>query len=139
MTHMRRNLIAALGVASLAIPSAAIAKPAESHGHGHGGGQAKVQEVAYVFKGIYAGEGKVEVKAGNSRVRRDSLTGTTVSFDLAGARIVVADTNGDGQRNLEDVMSGDKVLVKATLPKGDPGTQPFAAGRLVDQAHPTAG
>jgi hypothetical protein len=134
MDRLKRIVIVAFGVAALAVPAGAIAKP-DGADNGQAKGQAKVHDVAYVFKGIYAGEGKVEVKAGNSRVRKDGLIGTTVSFDLTGARTVVADTNGDGQRNLEDVKTGDKVLVKAMLPRTEPGSQPFAAKGLVDQMH----
>jgi hypothetical protein len=132
MTRMRRTLIVALGVAALAVPSAAIASSGENHGKGH----SKVHNVAYVFKGAYLGDGSVEVKAGNSRVRKGGFLGATVSFDLSASRIVVADTNADGTSDLSDVQAGDTVVVKAMLPKSDPGTQPFAAKRLVDQTHP---
>lgn len=134
MDRYKRILIVAIGVAALAVPAGAVAKPGDA-GNGKANGHAKVHNVAYVFKGTYAGEGKVEVKAGNSRVRKAGLIGTTVSFDLTGARTVVADANGDGQKNLEDVMTGDRVLVKAMLPRTDPGSQPYGAKRLVDQTH----
>ena len=42
----------------------------------------------------------------------------------------------DGSRSALDVQIGDKVLVKAKLPRQDPGDQPFSARRLVDQTHP---
>jgi len=133
---MRRTLIAALGVAALAIPSAAIAGQGENHGHGHANGHSKPHNVAYVFKGTYEGESTVKVAHGNARVRKGGFVGQIVSFDLSGARITVADTNSDTLTDLNDVAVGDKVLVKAMLPKGDPGTQPFPAKRLVDQTHP---
>ena len=60
---------------------------------------------------------------GNARVRKDGLVGQTVSFDLKGARITVADSNGDGATDLDDVQIGDKVVVKAMLPKSDPGAR----------------
>jgi hypothetical protein len=129
-------LIVALGVAALAIPAGAIAKQGENHGKdGKANGHGKTHGVAYVFKGLYAGEGSVEVKHGNSRVRKGGFVGQTVSFDLTDARIVVEDTSGDGQRTLDDVQVGDKVVVKARLPRKDPGDQPFDAKRLVDQTH----
>jgi hypothetical protein len=136
MTRMRRTLIAALGVAALAIPSAVVANQGENHGSGQGQGHSKTHNVAYVFKGTYEGEGKVKVAHGNSRVRKGGFLEQIVSFDLTGARITVADTNSDTVTDLNDVQVGDKVLVKAMLPKNDPGTQPFAAKRLVDQTHP---
>lgn len=136
MSRFRNSLIVALGVAALAIPAGAVAKQGENHGKANGHG--KTHGVAYVFKGLYAGEGSVEVKAGNARVRKGGFVGTTVSFDLTNASIVVADTNVDGQRTLDDVATGDTVLVKAMLPRKDPGSQPFAAKRLVDQTHPAS-
>jgi hypothetical protein len=134
MSRFRSSLIVALGVAALAIPAGAVANQGANHGKANG--HAKTHNVAYVFRGLYKGESMVEVKAGNSRVRKGGLVGTTVTFDLTNARIVVADTNSDGQKNLEDVKTGDKVLVKAMLPRKNPGSQPFAAKRLVDQTHP---
>lgn len=133
---MRRSLIATLGVAALAIPSAAIAKQGENHGKGQGKGHSAGHDVAYVFKGAYEGNSMVEVAHGNARVRKGGLIGQTVSFDLTGARITTADTNGDGVTDLTDVQVGDTVLVKTMLPKSDPGVQPFAAKHLVDQTHP---
>jgi hypothetical protein len=133
---MRRSLIVALGVAALAIPAGAIAKQGENHGKANG--HNKPHGVAYIFKGTYMSGGSVEVKSGNSRVRKGGFIGQTVSFDLTNARVVVDDTNADGQKNLSDVATGDKVLVMARLPRTDPGSQPFAAKRLVDQTHPPA-
>lgn len=133
---MRRNLIIALGVAALAIPSTALAGQGENHGHGHGKGHSTTHNAAYVFKGVYQGEGAVEVKAGNSRVRKGGFLEQTVSFDLSGARVTAADTNADGTVDVNDVQVGDTVVVKAMLPKSEPGAQPFAAKHLVDQTHP---
>lgn len=138
MTRMRKSLTVALGVAALAIPSAAVANHGESHGKGHGKGHSNTHNVAYVFKGTYEGESKVKVAKGNARVRKGGYVGQVVSFDLSGARLVVADTNADTLTDLNDVQVGDKVLVKAMLPKSDPGSQPFVAKRLIDQTHPPA-
>jgi hypothetical protein len=138
MSRFRKSLIVALGVAALAIPAGALAKSATGEEHGHANGHGKIHGVAYVFKGTYAGESKVNVKHGNSRVRKGGFIGQTVAFDLSGARITVADNNSDGARNLEDVQVGDKVLVKARLPRTEPGSQPFVAQRLVDQTHPAS-
>lgn len=137
--RLRRNLIAVLGVLALAVPAAAIAKNGNHANHGRHNGQTKTHNVAYVFKGTYAGESMVAVERGNSRVRKGGLIGQTVEFDLSGARIVVADTNGDSARNLDDVQEGDWVLVKARLPRTDPGEQPFEAKRLIDKTHPNHG
>lgn len=133
MSRLHRGLIVALGVAALAIPAGAIAKQGDNHGKAKG--HANSHGVAYIFKGTYAGTSSVEVKSGNSRVRKGGFVGQTVTFDLTNAAIVVDDTNSDGQRTLDDVKTGDKVLVKASLPRTEPGSQPFAAKRLVDQTH----
>jgi hypothetical protein len=135
--NLRRNLIVALGVFALAVPAAAIAKQGENHGRGKG--HSKTHAAAYVFKGTYAGNDSVAVTKGNSRVRKGGFIGQTVAFDLTDARIVVADKNNDGRRNLDDVQDGDKVLVKARLPRKDPGDQPFDAKKLVDQTHTVNG
>jgi hypothetical protein len=59
-----------------------------------------------------------------------------VQFDFSAAKLEVADTNADGSVTVDDVVSGDAVVVKARLPKQDPGTQPFAAKQLVEQTNP---
>jgi hypothetical protein len=136
MSRFRWGVTVALGVAALAIPAGAIASKGENHGHHNANGHSKAHNVAYVFKGTYEGESMVKVARGNARVRKGGFIGQTVAFDLSGARITVADTNNDGTADLNDVQVGDKVLVKAMLPKSDPGSQPFAAKRLIDQTHP---
>jgi hypothetical protein len=50
----------------------------------------------------------------------------------------VADTNADSIIDATDVLVGDAVVVKARLPKNDPGPQPFAARHLVDQTNAAA-
>ncbi len=70
----------------------------------------------------------VNVTGGNSRGRQ--FAGQSVTFDLSGAVIKVADTNGDGVRNLEDVQQGDTVKVKLRLARDGSATQPFSAERF---------
>lgn len=130
--------VLALGAA----PAALAAKPDspggghnQSAGHSKAGGKAVV---SYVFKGTYAGSGSVDVSAGNAHTKKAHLVGTTVSFDLTNATIVVGDANADGSRNIVDVSSGDNVVVKARLPRKDPGDQPYSARQLIDQTHPAS-
>jgi hypothetical protein len=127
--------VLALGAA----PAAFAVKPADpgSQGRGHASNKGKHGKavVMYVFKGAYAGDSSVAVDHGNAHVKKADLVGTTVSFDLTNARIVVADTSGDGTKDLTDVQSGDRVVVKARLPRTDPGDQPYTAKQLVDQTH----
>jgi hypothetical protein len=91
--------------------------------------------VTYVFKGTYAGSGSVDVKRGNSHVRKADMVDTTVAFDLTDSTIVADDSNNDGAVTADDLNAGDKVVVKARLPRKAPGDQPFAAAQVVDQTH----
>ena len=129
----KTKAVAVLGALALAVPGAAIA---DRGGNGHGHGQGKAKKAQYVFKGNYAGDGMVAVSHGNSRVRKGGFIGQTVSFDLTNTHVVVADTNGDGAADAGDVVVGDRVLVQAKLPKGDPGPAPFPARRMVDKTNP---
>jgi hypothetical protein len=141
---IRRGFAIGAVLALAAAPAAFAVKPADpgSNGHGHGkgheaghskaGGKAVVM---YVFKGTYSDSGSVVVDHGNAHVRKANLIGTTVSFNLTGAKIVVDDNNADGNRDLTDVHNGDQVVVKARLPRTDPGAQPYTAKQLVDQTH----
>lgn len=138
MTAFKRSLMVALGIAALAIPAGAIAGHGASHGKAKG--KAKTHNVAYMFKGFYAGDSSVDVKHGNAHTRKAGLIGETVAFDLSDARIVVADSSGDGTRSLDDVATGDWVLVKARLPRKDPGSAPLDARKLIDKTnHPGNG
>jgi len=141
MSRLRKSLLVALGVAVLAFPAGAVAKHGENHGkakghaNGKGKGHAKRHAVGYLFKGFYAGEGMVEVKRGNAHVRKVGFIGEMVEFDLSAARLVVRDTNEDGKRGIEDIEEGDWVLVKARLPRTDPGSEPFEARWLIDKTN----
>jgi hypothetical protein len=124
----RQKFLAAIGVAALAVPAAAVADP--GHGHGYGKGKPKM----YVFHGTYNADGSVHVTGGNGRVRKQQLVGTDVTFDYTNARVIAPDQDGDTVPNeLEDVVAGDPVLVQSKLGKKDPGPQPFAARKLIDQ------
>jgi hypothetical protein len=131
---LNSKAITAIGVVALALPVAAVAHPGSNHGHHNG--QNKPHSVMYIFRGTYAGDGTtVSVTGGNHHSRAAGLVGGDVQFDLSSARISVADTNADTVMDLNDVVSGDSVLVQARLPKGDPGAQPLVARQLVDQTN----
>ena len=70
----------------------------------------------------------VAVTRGNSRGVR--FAGQSITFDLSRAVIKVADTNGDGARNLQDVKEGDTVKVKLRLARDGSSTQPYSADRF---------
>jgi hypothetical protein len=148
----------ALSAALLAVPAAATAKGGEHGKHekkqhvskhdakGKSKGK-KAHTVKYVFKGTFAAPGTVTVTSGNAHVRKGGFVGQDVAFDLADARIVVADTNGDGERNLADVKDGDKVLVQARVarktkyaaPAEGESSEALVARKLVDKAGETSG
>jgi hypothetical protein len=135
--------LAVVAAFALASVSPAVADPGNGHGHGPSTapGHTKTHNVTYVFKGTWnAADGSVTVKHGNHHVRKAGLIGQNVTFDLTGAKLVVADTDGDGKKTTADIKDGDKVVVKARLPRKDPGTQPFKAKMLIDQSSkPTTG
>lgn len=128
----RTRMLVAIGATALVVPAYAAAKP----GNGHANGHDKPHNVMYVLKGTYGDGGVVSVSHGNGHAKHAGLVGTDVTVDLSAAKITVADTNADGTTDASDVLVGDKVLVQARLPKGDPGVQPFAARHLVDQTNP---
>lgn len=134
MNRPKIAALAGLAIAAIALPGAAAAKPGQGHGHAYGNG--KSHGVSYVFKGTYSGDGIVAVSKGNAHSRKAGLVGVDVQFDLANAKLRIADTNGDTVIDTSDVVVGDKVVVKAKLPKGDPGAAPYAARQLVDQTNP---
>jgi hypothetical protein len=144
MSKQSLSRAAAIGavLALGAAPAALAARPDDpgSQGQGHGQGdthgKGAAKGVAYVFKGTYAGAGSVDVDRGNAHVRKADLVGTIVSFDLANAKLVVADTDASGSVTADDVAAGDRVVVKARLPRKAPGDQPYAARQLVDQTNP---
>lgn len=158
-----RRLCAAASVLAFAGAGSALANTGNDHGqgqlhsHGHPGttgpsgptgptgpggshgkakGKHKVHKVTYIFHGTWkAADGSVDVTRGNAHVRKAGFVGQNVTFDLTKARIVVADTDGDGSRTTADLKDGDRVLVAARLPRKTPGSQPFSARLLIDQTN----
>ena len=135
----KRLIVAALGAAALAVPAAAAAD--QGHGRGHGRGHdkpavaKKAKRVTFVFKGSFVGEGTVQVVSGNAQARKGGFVGQTLTFDFAGARVVVADTNGDHKADVTDVKAGDRVVVKARLAKGTKYGADLVATNLIDTSN----
>lgn len=69
--------------------------------------------------------------------RGRQLVGQTLTFDLTGARLKVRDTNGDGMRDVNDVMAGDVAKLRARIAHPLPSTftAPIAAQRFEDRSH----
>jgi hypothetical protein len=131
MSKTPRRVAALLGVGILFVPAVAAAKPGPKH-------EKPAKLATYVFKGLWHADGTVTVSAGNAKVRKGGFVGETVAFDVAAAKLRVADTNADGSVTVADLAEGDKVVVQAKLPRTDPGEAPFAARKVVDQTHPVA-
>jgi hypothetical protein len=74
------------------------------------------------------------VKGGNHGVRRAGLVGTSITLDLAGAKLRVADRNGDGARDAEDLQDGDRVVVQARVARGDVASGTLTVRKLVARA-----
>jgi hypothetical protein len=148
----KRVIVAGLSAAALAVPAVASASPqhgvgsqsapAAHAGAGKASGKAKpAHPVAFVFRGTFSAPGTVTVTSGNAHVRKGGFVGKAVLFDLSGARIAAADTNGDQVVDLLDVKDGDRVLVRARLPRLTTFSAPaggeiaaaIAATTLIDQ------
>jgi hypothetical protein len=146
-TKYTRALVALVGAAALALPAASAAKGPNSHSQGSHGKSGQHRRGkhgrALIVKGTVAAvgtDGTVQVNVLHANHHGKSLVGQTLTFDVGQARIVVADTNGDGQRNLADVAVGDRVVVHARVAKGetpDPSVT-ITALRLIDQGPPAA-
>ena len=129
----RSHIAAATAALLLATPAVAVAKKGHEAPKGKG-----AKTVSFVLKGTYQGESTVLVAKGNGPAKKAGLVGQTVLLDLAAARIVVDDVNGDGARSVDDVQVGDKVVVKVKAPRGATAADTLAARQLVDQTHKKA-
>jgi hypothetical protein len=141
-----RVLVATVTAAALTIPAAAVAHPGKGKGADKPAkvDRKKTKKVTFVFKGTFAAPGTIEVLAGNAHARKGGFVGEAITVDLVSAKLVVADTNGDGTHDLNDVMDGDRVLVQARMAKGAKFVAPaegenaetIAARKLVDKTNP---
>jgi hypothetical protein len=154
---MRSGLTVLAGTLALVFPAGALAHgaPEGSHGaghgngaqsqnkragHGQGGAHRHIPMVAIVAKGtvvsvdLATSSAVVQVTGANHHGA--GLVGTQVTIDLSNARILVADANGDGQKNLADVAVSDHVLVRGRIPLHGSLAGALSAGRLIDQTHP---
>lgn len=140
-----RILAAAVTAAALLVPAAAVAKP----GKGKGAEKPakvhvkKTKNVTFIFRGTFTAPGTIGVLAGNAHARKGGFVGEGITVDLASAKLVVADTNGDGALDVTDVKDGDRVLVQVRMAKGTEFAAPaegeiaetLAARKLVDKTN----
>ncbi len=138
MTNTTRRIIAGAGALALLTPAGALAKDRADRGEGKG----RLKPRTLVVKGTVAtvdaagGGVTVEVRGGNAAARR--LAGRTVAFDVSAARLAVADVDGDGTAGLGDVRPGDRVLVRARVPRAVAVDATLPARALVDLTSPPA-
>jgi hypothetical protein len=117
MDTKKRIVLATLAAAALAVPAAAGAQPGTGKGKGHekkervGEKGKPARKVTFIFKGTFTAPGTIEVVAGNAHVRKGGFVGAAVTFDFEGAKVVVADTNGDQTLDVTDVTDGDRVQI----------------------------
>jgi hypothetical protein len=139
---MSKRIVAlAVTAVALAAPAAAVA----ANGKGQEKAAAKQERkaakggkaVMFVFKGVYAGNGVVTVQKGNGHARRAGFVGTDVTFDLAAAKIVAAESDNVPGLTAGDLKAGDVVLVQARLPRSTKaGATAVKARKVVDKTHP---
>ena len=143
---LNRTFLALSAVAAIAAPTAATAAPGKSGDHkpaskeaakAKGKGQSKGK--MYVFRGTFvsgdAAANTVIVKVEKANGRAKKFNGEEVTFSLAGLKkLHVADTNGDGKKDLADVKAGDRVQVQSKLTKLTEAAQPFAAKKFQAKA-----
>ena len=136
MSSTTRRVAALVGAGILLVPAVAGAKPGPKHEK-----PAKPVKLAtYVFKGVWHADGTVTVSGGNAKVRKGGYVAQVVAFDLAAAKLRVADTNADAAVTVADLVEGDKVVIQAKLPRtapaADAAAAPIVARKVVDQTHP---
>jgi hypothetical protein len=140
---LNRTILALTAVAAIAAPTAVAApgksadKPAKQEKASKGKGQSKGK--MYVFRGTFvsgdAAANTVVVKVEKANGRAKKFNGSEVTFSLAGLKkLHVADTNGDGKKDLADVKAGDRVQVQSKLTKLTEAAQPFAAKKFQAKA-----
>ena len=95
----------------------------------------KVKLATYIVKGVYDEAGQVDVTSGNSHAKRAGLIRADVAFDFTQAKLVVADTDNDGEVTVRDFQAGDKVTVQLKLPRSV-GAGPYVARKVIDRTHP---
>ena len=151
-----RTIAVALGAAALIVPASAAArsdhpvgKGAEhkaqhvaSHERGSGRHKKAPKPVTFVFRGVYKGAGVVTVASGNAHARKGGFVGQDVTFDVASAKVVAAESDGVPGVSAGDLQAGDAVLVQARLPRGtkaagsDAAPAAIVARKVVDKTHP---
>jgi hypothetical protein len=131
---LKKNALVGLGVLALAAPAAALAEKGGNGKGGGKGGKGQTKLANYQVKGTWAGDGVVSVDKTNGWARKAGWKNTDVTFDFTNADIRVEDKNLDGVEDLGDFTIGDRVRVKAKLPRQLPEQDSYEAKRLDDRS-----
>jgi hypothetical protein len=119
MKNRTRRTAGLLAVLALAFPALADAGPGKGSGKERKSEERSERLRPWNVQGTVTAKGDTTVTL---KIRRSShgtraLRDQEVTFDMAAARVLVRDVNGDGQKNFADVTVGDRAQVKARLPR----------------------
>lgn len=135
-----KKLTAAAGALAIAAAPMALAKgkPEDpgSQGKSHGSqGQAhkpaKMKNVVLKGKFVSTDGTSIVVDVPKSKGKGNKKPSGQITVDVSKAKFNVADVNGDGKADVNDLAAGDKLVVQTRTD----GTV-FNARRVVDQTHP---
>jgi hypothetical protein len=112
----------------------------ETHSHSGSRTPATVRTESYNLRGSVASVDAasntvvITVKKANHGRRGRALVGQSITLDLSGARLQLADANGDGTVDVNDVSAGDRVEARVQLPRGGSApVDPVGAQRFKDR------
>ena len=136
MKTMTRTAIAGVGALALLAPAGALAKQHAARAGTDGAAKPRT----FVFHGsvtsVDAAATDVTVRIGKGNAAARRFVGQELTFDLASAKLVVADVDGDGSVATGDVRQGDRVIVKLRAPRDVAADAPLSARQLVDLTSP---
>jgi hypothetical protein len=153
--QLNRTLVAVGIAAALALPASAVAKGhaggkgkhGGSHARGHSGKQKHKRHnplVSYNFKGVVASVDQaaktVVVSIDHANRHGRKFVGQDLAFNFSNTRLVVADVNSDGDRDLGDVSEGDRIKVRVRLPRkpGDLASETIEARKMSAKCEDTS-
>lgn len=147
MTLPKRTFTAACTAAALLAPVAAQAKGGGDHPSGSGPDNATSHRNAsahvkgpkfrtVIVKGTVTGVDGDVVTVNVTRANHHgrALRNQAVQLDVTDARLKVRDVNGDGNRDVGDVVANDRVVAQVRIPRGSTPdlTTAFPARKLID-------
>lgn len=138
--NLKRTLVVLGTAAALAAPAAATAKNGNKGERPDRSTTKGPKFNTVIFKGdVVSVDGAnvtVLVKKGNSRGR--AYATQQLVLDLTSARVSVSDVNGDGARDVLDVVAGDRFVAQVRVPRGEvlDAETALVTRRFVDKGAP---